>query len=344
MRHLAMHFLVSLAAAAGGEFTAKVEGQPVEVHFAAEGFEADASLVRGRTIAGGGLQGGAMLTVLCEDNLPFLSGADCRERKKGESGFEAFAVGDVAACKLKSSLREGVTMTDYYAWPTTPDHLFILHASVTQTKSAKVRFDKNDFEKLVASFRVTGAADRSGLMFPSEVYAFRDEAARHADEQLAWVTKECAARPDDFAAHGYLGMLGLQHDDQDLVRQGYGRCAEILWALAERSPKHDQLLFQALDRESGAYFARKKYREALAVCQRLGEASAKSTHEKAQAFLAQAHYNSAICHAQTGQAGPAIESLKKAIEVRPEFKDRAAQDELLKSLRTKKEFKALVGA
>ncbi len=336
---------VSAGLAHAGEITAKVPDQPLEIHLTIDGFEADAGLLTERVILGGELESGAVLTVVCEDNMPYLSGAECRARRKGESGFEAFAVGDVAACKFRTILPANFTKTDYYAWPVTADHLFVLHASTTRGKSAakKNEFDKAAFEKLVASFRVTGTVDRSTWRLPPEVYAFRDSAAAHAAEQLAWVSQECASHPDDFAPHFYLGELAYQALDADLAVRGYARAAELLGQIEKRTPAQDQALFEALDTQSSANASRKRYREALGACERLVEVTAASTHPKAKAFRAQALYNVAICHAQGGQAAPALESLKQAIAAEPTFKERAASDELLKALRSKKEFKALVG-
>ncbi len=352
MQPLAMRFFVCAFVFAGvsaelahaGEITAKVPDQPLEIHLTMDGFEADAGLLTGRAILGGTLESGAVLTVVCEDNMPYLSGADCRERRKGESGFEAFAVGEVAACKFRTSLPANFTKTDYYAWPVTADHLFVLHASTTRGKSAakKNEFDKADFEKLVASFRVTGTVDRSTWRLPPEVYVFRDNAAAHAADQLAWVTAECAARPNDFAPHFYLGELAYLVRNADVAVRGYARAAELLGRIEKRTPAQDQALFEALDTQSSAEASRKRFREALEPCERLVAVTAASTHPKAATFRAQALYNVAICHAQTGQAAPAIESLKQAIAVEPKFKERAASDELLKALHSKKEFKALV--
>jgi hypothetical protein len=353
MQPLAMRFFVCAFVSAGvsaglvhaGEITAKVPDQPLEIHLTVDGFEPDSTLASDRSILAGRLASGAVLTVLCEANMPYLSGKECRESRKGSSGFEAFAVGDVAACKFRTVLRENVTTTDYYAWPVTPDYLFVLHASTTSVKSGtKPTFDKSAFEKLTASFRVTGTVDRSTWIFPREVYEFRDAAAQHADGQLAWVTKECETRPDDSAAHFYLGTLGSQHQEPDLSLRGFARAAELLASRATRTPQEDQALFQALDREGGAQFQRKRYREALAACQRLAEFTAGSAHAKAPAFRAQALYNVALCHAQTGEPALAIESLRQAIALEPTLKRRATEDDFLKPLRSKKDFKALVDA
>jgi hypothetical protein len=45
----------------------------------------------------------------------------------------------------------------------------------------------------------------------------------------------------------------------------------------------------------------------------------------------------------TSKPAEALDALRKAIQAKPEFKKRAASEEFLASLRTKPEFKALVG-
>src|SRR5262245_31170257 len=175
----------SAGAAGGDEVKVKVPNQPVEVSLEVPGFAA-VKTSNERTLLIGKMSGGASISVLCEENFPFLSGADCAKRSEKASGYESFTVGAVTCCRYENNIRDVGVQTVWHAWPTTPEYLFDIHVTTTVTKNGVKTgtFVKNDLIKLVKSWRVGGVSDRSSLRLPPEVYAFRDEAASAGADQL----------------------------------------------------------------------------------------------------------------------------------------------------------------
>lgn len=372
-----MHPLGLLLASAAGlaPVPVKIPGQVVEVSVEIPGFrtakqfvdehggDKDPALERiaeecaydlahpnERQLLFGVMRGGALVSVLFEENMPYLAAAECGQRWVKESRYKRFEVGELEGCEFRMEKRAGqgasVGITHWHAFLTTPDYLIDLHVSAdvhSFGSGASGDFTRADFLAVAKTLTLTGRADVAKLSLPPEVYAFRDEAARAGSDPLGWVSKQCLARKDDWAAAFYLGALADQREKPDVSVQGYSRAAELLGAMRERSAKHSNAFVTALDRAAWTCASQKKYKEAIPFCAKLVEVVPASDPPELRKYREQALYHLACCQAATGKHSAAIETLRQAIAEKPEFKESAAQEELLAPLRTKPEFKKLVG-
>jgi tetratricopeptide (TPR) repeat protein len=324
-----------------------IPGQPVEISVRLPGFErAQDRPSPERALLYGELEHEATISILYEENFPFISGADSVQARSKAPGFAAFEAGGVAACEFTEALPGGFTQHTFHAFPSTPEFLFDIHVStVTGPKDrprSKDRFSRDELIEIVASFRCTGTVDAKTRMWPPEVYAFRDEAAQHAAEQMDWVVKQCAARADSYEAQFYLGKLAWQDAEADLVLRGFRRAAELLAQKPERTTQMTHALLDSLDSVAAVLAGQKKFRDALPVLQQIVQLTPDDPPAELQEFRVQALYNTVICYAQTKQTALALEGLRQALAARPDLKRRAADDDMLKSLRANKEFQALV--
>jgi hypothetical protein len=336
-----------LAIATGGHVVqAKVPKRGVEISLEIADFKPEKP-DQERTLLIGPMHGDAMVSVLWEDNFPYIATSECGKKYEREAAYKSFTVDGIACCQFELNMHDVMVQTTWHAWPTTPDLLFDIHASVTGLKKdahSASTFSKDDFVRLVKTWRVSGKVDRGSLRLPPEVYAFRDEAAKAGGDQLAWVTKQCDARADDWAVHFYFGALGYQVKKIEVVAQGYSRAADLLSNAGDRTPKQTRAMVEALDGAAFALAMQKKFTEAIPVCSRLVDAVKPNDVEDLRKLREQALYNLACCHAMTEQPDKAIDYLRQAISARPAYKKSAATDEMLAPLRKKPEFKSLVGA
>ena len=318
---------------------AKVPDQPVEIEIALDGWRPSASGKSERALLFGEVAGGAMGSVLCEDNDPFVSGAECAAARKGT----VFQVGDVACVETKENVRDAIVITRWHAYPTTAAHLFDVHVSVTRAAKggAKPAFGRADFEEIVRSFRTTGQVDVAKLPRPPEYYAFRDEAAKHPEDQLAWVTAQSKERAADPVVRHYLGRLLMQKDEGARAVVELDAAAGLYAAKATRTEKEEKALLGALYDASGHHGSKKAWASAIAPLERIVELTA-APRGPGREYRVQSLYNLAICRAQTRGKKAALESLKKAIDLEPKLAARAADDDMLSSLRSDPAFKKLI--
>ncbi|MCE9596315.1 MAG: hypothetical protein K8S98_19150 [Planctomycetes bacterium] len=330
------------AAALGQRVEVALEPGPVKASLEFTSFEREPKGENGRTILCGSLAKSVYFTLLAEPNFPFLGGAEVAKRRAKMPGFRSFDVGGVTCCSWEES--GPVTQTTYHAYPPNADFLFDLHLSVTRLKGAKDAFARADFEALVRSFRVDGRCDVAQLPLPPELYAFRDEIAAQAGEQAAWVQKQCAARPNEWAPHYYLGALGYDRNDDALQLRGYERAAALLAAKNERAPKETTALVHALDALAAVHAAKQRFKDALTPLSQLVELVPADAPDELRVYRTQALYHLAACCAKLSKSADALANLRRAIEADPSLAKSAAKDELFTSLRTLPEFKKLVGS
>jgi hypothetical protein len=310
------------------------------------GFERDTGAAPSeRTLLYGTLGDGVIVSLLFERNFPFIAGSDCPKRYAKKPGFAAFDVDGVACCTWVETITEGVVQTTYHAWPTTNDYLFDLHVSRTAgPKQKDGALTRERFASIVRTFRCDGRIDAATLDLPAAVYAFRDEAAAHANDQSAWVETQAKARPDEWAVHFYLGMLGYERGDEARQLAGHARASQLLAANSKRDAKETLALVQCYDTLAAGQASKKRYREALEPLSQLVAAVPAGAPEKLADYRTMALYHLAGCQAATGKAAEAMKNLREAIDARAALKDSARGDELFESLRKKSEFKKLVGS
>jgi tetratricopeptide (TPR) repeat protein len=342
----------SLSAARAVEATrAKVPGTDVEIALELPNFKAETPDDPGHTLLFGSLGDGVIVSVLYEENFPFLAGSSCVARRSKEPKFKAFKAGDLDGCEFTITVKSpkrtaSFDQKHYHAFPTSPDFLFDIHLSVIEMGRGDhaVTYEREDFQKLAQTFVVKGRVDASKGRFPPEANALRDEAVAGGGDAMAWCEKRCADHPDEWAAHFYLGAVAYEDDRPDDWLKGYGRAAELLGAMQDRTPKHALALATSCDRAANASFARKKYALAVPWLERLLEQTKSDAPEAVQKLRPSALFNLAGCYAKTNQPDKAMDNLRAALAATPGLKKDAAESELFAPLRTRKDFKELVGA
>jgi hypothetical protein len=196
---------------------------------------------------------------------------------------------------------------------------------------------------VVKSFTVIGEPDREKFPYPPEVYAFRDQAAKATSSQIDWVVAQCAAHADDWAANFYLGLLGENAHKADFAERGYKRTCELLGSRGDRTPKQTSALVVALDVCAGRLSDQKKYDAAAALCRQILDVSKGDAEKDLMRYRVTAKYHLACTCAMTAKTDEAMKWLREAVAALSTFKELAATDPLLASLRPRADFRALVG-
>ena len=324
-------------------------GQPVHIAIEIPGFQPDELPPDPeRVLVSGQTKSGCIVSILYEENFPYVSSKESASRHSTGRRGQGFLVGDVSCCEFKTEIRDTLVETTFQAWPATPEYQFAIHVSFVVPKRDAGQagtFSRGDFIELVQSFRIEGKPDTSLLVFPPEAYAFRDEAAQSGgDETYAWLTKQCVMRGGDWVPHLYLGMMAEANDRQSFVVQGYSRAIDLLEDVPNRTVKQSRALMYALERVALVHVAEKKFDKALPFCDRAVRIARPEDPPEILRYREEALFNLACCYAKTGQKEGALSTLQLAIQVRPDFRERAEESELLESLRNLEAFQKLVGA
>jgi tetratricopeptide (TPR) repeat protein len=329
-----------------GPARATIPGQPVVVSIDVPSF---VSRKEEGDLLFGSIGSDTVFSLRVEANMPFVSAAICPERYAKETGFESYAAGSYTACRFQLNLKDVFVQTNDYGYLATHDWLFIVHVSSTRMKdkpAAEGSFTRADVQKMLATLRVTGDAKRELMLLPPELYAFRDRAADHAQDQVAFVAEQCQSSPDAWEPFDYAWRLARGKPDYEGIVKGCARSSELLDKLSLPSQKHMTALVQALDAHAWALSHLGRFADALPVNRKLVEISdplAKAGRaENAKSFHASALYNSAACRAQTGDAKGAIEDLRRAIAASPDAAADAADDERFKPIAKRQDFLELV--
>lgn len=325
----------------------QIPGQAVHVSIDIPGFVADAeSYDPERVLVSGQTKTGCIVSILYEENFPYVSSKDAAARRSMGRRGQDFVVGDVTCCESRIEVRDTIVETTFQAWPATPEYLFDIHVSFVESRDEVLQegtFERKHFIELVRSFRLEGVPDVARFAFPPEVYIFRDEAAKTATDSFAWLTKQCAVRPGDWVPHLYLGMLADANDRHSFVVQGYTRAVDLLEDVKDRTPKQTRTLMFALERTARAHADEEKFEKSIPFCEQAIRTAKPSDPPEILRFREEALFNLACCYAMTTQREKALATLQLAIEARPDFKERAIASKLLDSLRALDAFKQLVG-
>jgi hypothetical protein len=344
-----IHLPISLILLAGTTTDAtrvEIPGQPVHVTIDIPGFVADAqSYDPERVLVSGQTKSGCIVSILYEENFPFVSSKDAAARRSMGRRGQDFTVGDVTCCESRVEVRDTIVETTFQAWPATPEYLFDIHVSFVESRDEVLQegtFERKHFIELVRSFRIEGTPDVERFAFPREVYAFRDEAAKTPTDTFAWLTKQCAVRPGDWVPHLYLGMLADANDRHSFVVQGYSRAVDLLEDVKDRNAKQTRTLMFALERAARAHADEEKFEKSLPFCERAVRTVKPTDPPEIQRFREEALFNLACCYAMTTQREKALATLQLAIEARPDFKERASTSKFLESLRQMEGFQRIV--
>jgi hypothetical protein len=158
-----MLFLVASAlCAAVAQVKASIPDQPVEIVLELSGFEAKSEMQTERTLLAGEFGGGINLSVLFEENMPYMASDECGGRQKNE---KKFLVGDVTCTEATETVARGAAeITTFHAYPVNSDYLFDIHVSITRAdKKSKTEFTRAQFTSVVKSFAVTGGSVEAAL-------------------------------------------------------------------------------------------------------------------------------------------------------------------------------------
>lgn len=345
-----IHLSIPILLLAGTEPDATrvdVPGQPVHVTIDIPGFQGDELPPDPeRLLVSGQTKSGCIVSILYEENFPYVSTKDAAARFATGKRLQGFVVEDVSCCEFKTEIRDTIVETTFQAWPATPEYLFDIHVSFVVPKQDVGQpgtFSRSDFIDLVRSFRIEGKPDVSLLLFPPEAYAFRDEAAQAGTDAYAWLTKQCVMRGGDWVPHLYLGMLAEANDRQSFVVQGYTRAVDLLEDVKNRTAKQTRTLMFALDRAARVHASEKRFEKARPFCEKAVRIAQPEDPPEIQRFREEALFNLACCYAMTQQREGAMTTLQLAIEARPDFKERASASQLLEPLRNLDAFQRLVG-
>ncbi|MFN0006715.1 MAG: tetratricopeptide repeat protein [Planctomycetota bacterium] len=347
MIHLPILLLV-LAGAKADATRVAIPGQPVQVSIAIPGFVADAQAYDPeRVLVSGQTKSGCIVSILYQENFPYVSSKDAAGRLAlGRSRGQTFAVGEVSCCESRTEVRDTIVETTFQAWPATPEYLFDIHVSFVQSREEvgqEATFTRNTFIDLVKSFRLEGVPDVNRFAFPPEVYTFRNEAAKAETDSFSWLSKQCAVRPGDWVPQLYLGMLADANDRHSFVIQGYTRAVDLLGDVKDRTAKQTRTLMFALERAALAHVDEEKFEKAIPFWERAVRTAKPGDPPEIQRFREEALFHLACCYAMNSQRENALTTLKLAIEVRPDFKERAIASNLFASLRALDAFRQLVG-
>jgi hypothetical protein len=326
---------------------ADIPGQPVHIAIDVPDLGRDAqSLDPERILLSGKTESGCIVSILYEENFPFVASKEVARRFAAGKRVQSFTVGEISCCEFKTEIRDTIVETTYHAWPTTSDYRFDVHVSYVVPKRdvGKIgAFSRSDFVKVLGSFRAEGRPDRAELRLPEEIYGYRDEAAAAGADAFNWAVTQCILRSTDWAPHFYLGVLAMEMEKPDKALEGLARASELLETLDDRSPKHTHALLVALDRAAGIHAGEKRFDKVIPFCDRMVAATKVDDPPETRRFREEALFLLAGCQARLAQKDKAIAALKLAIEARPDFRSRAASSELFEPLRGLPEFQRLVG-
>jgi hypothetical protein len=219
------------------------------------------------------MKDGATISLLQEQNFAHVAAADCPKVYSKEMGFKTFVVDGKACSQFRVTVHDAVSISQFYANLATPDVLYTIHVSQSSPScgsGAPKEIRRSDVEPIVKSLTVTGEADRGAYIYPVEVYAFRDEAAKAEASQLDWVEKQCSARPDEWVPH----LSGRARRESAEGRARGPRVRPRVGApRREGAPlsEGDARALVSLDTHGGFLAMKKRFDAALPVCQRILE-------------------------------------------------------------------------
>jgi hypothetical protein len=323
---------------------ASLPGKEVDVAVDLKGFRsAGKESVPGKTILYGTIQDGKVsFSFLYDEGKEMETGAKFRDlwiRNFKLPGVRKFEAKDWACLDLVQDMPvRNFKDVHYHAFRGIPG--LGLHVHVSATFSGESRtFSRDQFQDLVESIRIV---DRRGEpTFPKAVGDVLTEASKHEPDLVAWVEKRCQEQPDDYAPHAALGMIGFTKEDPDRVLAGFGRAVELLGKKEKLGDDETFLLEDAEFSLGWAFYKKEKYVDALPHTQ---AAYRLAGQLKIRRLQGEATYALACNLALVVDAVQAVQYLKEAIAIEPNYKREAKTEKDFDRIRTNPEFKKLLGS
>jgi hypothetical protein len=150
----ALHVAVSIGPAQAHPVKAKVTGQPIEVSIEIPGFAPEKEIPNpGRCLLYGRMKDDVLISVLWEENFPYVGAAECPAVYSKEQGFHSFTVSGKTCCQFRTEYNGAISQSQSYAFLTTPDFLFTIHASKTSPlkgSGGPKELKRSDMESIAA--------------------------------------------------------------------------------------------------------------------------------------------------------------------------------------------------
>ncbi len=322
---------------------ATLPGKEVDVSVDLKDFKAGGKeSIPGKTILIGKIQGDIVnFSFLYDEGKDMDTGAKFRDlwmRNWKLPGVRKFDANDWACLDLVEEMPvKGFHDVHYHAFRSIPGLGLHVHVSAP-FKGESRNFSRNQFQDIVESIRIV---DRRGEpTFPKAVGDVLEEAAKHKPDLLGWVQKQCKERPEDYAPHAALGLMAFTREDPDQILEGFGRAAELLRKKGELVDDEKFLLENAEFSMGWACYKKEQYAAALPHTQ---AAYQLSVQLKIRRLQGETTFALACNHALLADAGSAVQFLKEAIAIDPDYKKEAKTEKDFDRVRTNPEFKKLLG-
>jgi tetratricopeptide (TPR) repeat protein len=227
--------------------------------------------------------------------------------------------------------------SDYHAYFATRTHVLDVH--VSRMTDGQESFPREEFERIVRSVRVLLLRRGWKEDYPNEVAVPMTLASILGVDQKQWTesyfVKHAEEWPTNFANAEFLHYLKAPLERQ---LAAYDKALALIAKLEKPDAK---VRFAAAMLHEGrglALYDAKRYDDSIAP-QAEGYKILSEIGRKERGALA---YNLACSHALAKHREPALEFLKKAVEVDPRFRESAAKDADFATLAGDAEFKKLI--
>lgn len=327
-----------------GKVQATLPGKEVDVSVELPDFRAEKSeSVPGKTVLYGKIQGGkAVFSIVYDEGKDMETGAKFRElwiRNWKLPGARKFEAKDWACLDVVEDMPvKGFKNVHYHAFRSIPDIGLHVHVSAPFTGETR-NFTRGQFQDIVESIRIV---DRRGEpTFPKAIGDFLKESSKHEPDALAWVEDKCKDKPDDYVPHAALGMMGFTREDPDMILEGFGRAVEILGKKEKLGDDETFLLEDAEFSMGWALYKKTKYAEALPHTQAAYKLAGQL---KIRRLQGETTYALACNHALLGDVPNAVQFLKEAIAIEPDYKNEAKTEKDFDKVRSNTEFKKALGS
>lgn len=322
---------------------AKLPGKEVDVSVELKDFrEEKTESVPGKTVLYGKIDGGkAFFSIVYDEGKDMETGAKFRDlwiRNWKLPGIRKFEAKEWACLDVVEDMPvKGFRDVHYHAFRSIPGIGLHVHVSSPFTGESRT-FTRNQFEDIVDSIRIV---DRRGEpTFPKAVGDLFAEASKHKPDLAGWIEKQCQEKPDDYAPHAALGILGFTQEDPDRILRGFGRAVELLRKKESLAEDETFLLEDAEFSMGWAFYKKEKYAEALPHVQAAYELAGKL---KIRRLQGEATYALACNHALLVDAENAAKFLKEAIAIDPSYKEQSKTEKEFDRVRARPEFKKAFG-
>lgn len=291
-------------------------------------------------LAGGAAPEGCVVTLVAEPNPQKISPVAWRKRF-GLAGTEFEC--SLAACVDASQRAPGApALSDYHAFTCAAEWCFDLHVSRVATgPDGAEPLARAEFERIVKSQRFLLLRRGWAEDYPAEVGKQMTLAALAGPGRAPWKENVLGKRADDWVVHFVEAeLLHEEHAPVEAQLAEYSRALELVQKLEKPGPREVFATAIACDGYALALHDAGRHAESIAPLER-GCSLLTTLGRKERGALS---YNLACAQARSGQGEAALRSLGLAIAVEARFREAAARDEDLASLRGTPQFQKLLDA